>query len=103
MPSLRCYVRSLQPRETPLARKEVLAAAAVGLPHALEVPPGQWGFPAKPAFRIGQALKKIAAGRLDGLVMAQQEADATLRHLNAHAAFSTAMGGVGESIPSRHR
>lgn len=65
----------------PLTRAAIQAAAARGKPYAIEAPPADWGFPTARNFNMGSALRKIAVGRLDALIWAQEEADIKLREL----------------------
>ena len=65
----------------PLDRAQIVAAAARGQPYLIEAPPGAWGFPTYRNFLMESAFKKLALGRLDGFIWAQEEADATLRKL----------------------
>jgi polar amino acid transport system substrate-binding protein len=65
----------------PLSRERIVAAAGRGQPYIIEAPPGDWGFPTYRNFLMESAFKKLALGRLDGFIWAQEEADAMLRKL----------------------
>lgn len=71
------YTRSA----TPLGPAQIIAAAGRGQPYIIEAPPGEWGFPTWRSFLMESAFKKLALGRIDAFIWAQEEADATLRKL----------------------
>lgn len=69
-------------RRRSLTRDDLLAAAQRGNPYVIEAPPfSDWGFPTRPLVSFESAFRKIVARRIDGLLWAQEEADAVLRGL----------------------
>jgi polar amino acid transport system substrate-binding protein len=64
-----------------LNQRKVLERAAQGQPYAIAAPNGDWGFPTQAVFDFSSALRMIDAGRLDGFLWAQEEADLVLREV----------------------
>jgi polar amino acid transport system substrate-binding protein len=65
----------------PLDRAQILAAAERGQPYDIVAPPMDWGFPTLQFINFDSTFKRIGAGRIDGLLWAQEEADKVLREL----------------------
>ncbi len=65
----------------PLTRDELLAAAKRGQPYAVEAHALDWGFPTRQFIDFESSFKKISAGRIDGLLWAQEESDLVLKRL----------------------
>jgi polar amino acid transport system substrate-binding protein len=65
-----------------LTKKKLLERAGRGLPYVVLAPDADWGVPTQPMFDFVSAFKMIDAGRIDGLLWAQEEADRMLRDLD---------------------
>jgi polar amino acid transport system substrate-binding protein len=69
-------------RAKPLTRHQIEQALAnQAFTYQIEAPPVDWGFPVQAFRTLESALKKVAAGRIDALLWAQEEADNVLREL----------------------
>lgn len=83
-----CFVLYSNSKQA-LTRDRVIAAAAQGTPYLIEGPHGNIGVPTKPYFDFDSAFQKLSAGRIDGFIWAQEEADLVLRRIglrNIHRA-----------------
>lgn len=85
-------------KDQPITRAMIDQAVAKGsFGYHVEAPIFDWGFPVEPFSTFDGALKKVAAGRIDGFLWAQEEADLALRQLglqNIHREFYGAFEDV---------
>ncbi|MCB5196911.1 hypothetical protein [Deefgea salmonis] len=50
----------------------------------IEAPPADWGFPTRSVVNLEQSLKKLNAGRIAGVLWAQEESDYLIKKLKLH-------------------
>ncbi len=67
--------------ERPITANGFRSALNNQRPYEVEAPPLDWGFPTRPLVDFESSFRKISAGRIDGLLWAQEEADQVLRQL----------------------
>ncbi len=70
-------------KDRPLTRERVVEAAARGQAYQIESVPSGLGLPLQAITDFESAFEKIAHGKIDGLIWAQEEADLALRKLGA--------------------
>lgn len=64
-----------------LSGNKVRTRAAEGRPYSIAAPDADWGFPTQSLFDFSSTFNMVDAGRLDGCLWAQEEADLVLRGL----------------------
>ncbi len=66
----------------PISRRDLKEGLKVDkFPYAVEAPADTWDFPYLPFTTFENALNKVASGRIDALVWAQEETDLVLRQM----------------------
>lgn len=66
----------------PISRKDLEEGRKANtFPYAVEAPVYDWDFPYEPFTTFENALNKVATGRIDALVWAQEETDVVLRQM----------------------
>ncbi|QKJ66568.1 hypothetical protein HQN60_07540 [Deefgea piscis] len=67
-----------------IVTKQQVIQASPDTSTLIEAPPADWGFPTRSVINLEQSLKKLNAGRIAGVLWAQEESDYLIKKLKLH-------------------